>query len=65
METKKIYKVGDTFKPKRSRAEYTVVATFEDDGHQFFVAKKPMGQDSWSYGNVFAYDDDGEIFQRS
>jgi len=27
----KKYKVGDTFKPKRSRVEYTVVATFRGE----------------------------------
>lgn len=61
----KSYQVGDTFKPKRSRVEYTVVATFQDNGEEFVVAKKPMGYGSWSYGNVFAYDEDGNLYQRS
>lgn len=64
METKKIYKVGDTFKPKRSRVEYTVLATFEDDGHQFFVAKKQTNW-GWTYSNVFTYDEEGNIYERS
>ena len=62
---KKNYKVGDTFKPKRSRVEYTVVATFQDNGEEFVVAKKPMDYGSWSYGNVFAFDDNGELYGRS
>lgn len=40
---KKNYKVGDTFKPKKSRVEYTVVATFQDNEEEFVVAKKTMG----------------------
>ena len=61
---KKTYKVGDTFKPKRSRLEYTVVATFQDNGQEFIVAKKQTDY-GWSYGNVFTYDEDGNLYLRS
>ena len=50
----KTYKVGDTFKPKRGKTEYTVVATFDDNGEQFLVGKKPSGYDSWFYSNIFS-----------
>lgn len=61
---KKTYKVGDTFKPKRSRLEYTVVATFQDNGQEFIVAKKQTDY-GWSYSNVFTFDDEGNLYQRS
>lgn len=64
MEQKK-YKIGDTFKPKGSRVEYTVVDIFNDNGEEFIVAKKPLGYGSWSYRNVFAYDENGNLFGRS
>lgn len=60
----KTYKVGDTFKPKRSRLEYTVVATFQDNGQEFIVAKKQTDY-GWSYSNVFTFDDEGNLYQRS
>ena len=62
---RKTYKVGDIFKPKGSRVEYTVVAVFQDDGKEFIVAKKPSGYGSFYYRNIFSYDDDGNIFSRS
>lgn len=62
---KKSHKVGDTFKPKGSRVEYTVVDVFEDNGEDFIVAKKPTNYGSWTYRNVFAYDKNGELFGRS
>ena len=62
---KKNYKVGDTFKLKRRKVEYTVVATFQDNGEKFVVAKKTMGYGNWSYGNVFAYDEDGNLYLRN
>ena len=55
-------KVGDVFKIRN--VEYTVMAVFEDNGEQFFVAKHPTTY-GWSYGNVFAYDDSGEFYKRS
>lgn len=62
----KLYKVGDVFKPERSKTDYTVVATFEDEGKQFFVAKHPLdGGRLWSYGSVFSYDEDGKVFKRT
>ena len=61
----KTYKVGDTFKPKRSKTEYTVVATFEDNGEHFFVAKKPSNYEGWYYSNIFYYDEEGKIKQRN
>jgi hypothetical protein len=61
---KKNYKVGDTFKPKRSRLEYTVVSVFQDNGQEFIVAKKKT-EYGWSYANVFAFDDNGELYGRS
>ena len=62
---KKTYKIGDTFKPKRSRLEYTVVATFQDDGKEFIVAKRPSGYGTWYYSNIFTYDEDGNFMARS
>ena len=61
----KTYKVGDTFKPKRGKTEYTVVATFDDNGEQFLVGKKPSGYDSWFYSNIFSYDEEGNLTQRN
>ena len=41
MEQKK-YKVGDTFKMDSGKNEYTVVATFQDNGENFIIAKHPI-----------------------
>lgn len=65
MAEKKEYNVGDTFKVKKGKHEYTIVATFEDNGETFFVAKKPSGYGSWYYSNIFCYNENGELFQRS
>ena len=52
------YKVGDKIKPKRARSEYTVVAVFEDNGKEYYVAKnKEM------YSNIFCYDSEGNLFK--
>ncbi len=54
----KAYKVGDKIKPKRAKNEYTVVAVFEDNGKEYYVAKnKEM------YSNIFCYDSEGNLFK--
>lgn len=54
----KQYLVGDTFKLKRGRVEYTVVATFSHDGENMFVGAQPA---SWGYSyKVFCYDEESE-----
>ena len=54
----KQYSVGDTFKLKRGKVEYTVVATFSHNGEKMFVGACPT---SWGYSyKVFGYGEASE-----
>ena len=53
------YKVGDIIKPKRT--EYIVVAVFEDNGKEYYVAKTNDNR----YSQIFCYNDEGKLYQHT
>lgn len=62
MENKE-YKIGDTI--KSGRKEYEVIGIFEENGHEFFWARTKNSMGSYTYSNVFTYDDEGKLYKRN
>ena len=56
-------KIGSKFRGK-DRKTYTVVSIFDDAGKTFYVCKCPVGgTSSYTYSNIFCYNNRGELFK--
>lgn len=60
----KLLQIGETFKLRNGKIEYTVVSIFEDNQEPFIVGKHKAYWGGVSY-QIFAYDKDGNLYKRS
>ena len=60
----KLLQIGETFKLRNGKIEYTVVSIFEDNQEPFIVGKYNAYWGGIGY-QIFAYDKDGNLYKRS
>ena len=60
---KQEFKIGDTF--KHGRKEYEVLGIFEEEGKIFYWCRTTTANGLTTYSNIFTYDDEGKLYQRS